>query len=89
MSREAIHPPDAPAAPLLVDAAGAAQNPEAAQEPPRLALRPKEAAASLGIGVRLLWELTNRGEIPSLKLGRCTVYPVHVLQKWLRDRATP
>ena len=65
----------------------ASQTPDAGQEPPRLALRPKEAAVSLGIGVRKLWELTNRGEIPSVKLGRCTVYPVALLGEWLREQA--
>lgn len=54
---------------------------------PRLALRPREAACALGIGIRLLWELTNRGEIPHVKAGRCTLYPVDQLAEWLRDRA--
>jgi len=41
----------------------------------------------LGISERLLWSLTNRGEIPHLKLGRATLYPVDQLQEWLRERA--
>lgn len=60
------------------------------QSPPtplRLALRPKEAAAALGIGERLLWELSNRGELPHVKLGRCVVYPVADLERWLSERA--
>ncbi len=52
-----------------------------------LALRPREAARVLGISERLLWSLTNRGEIPHLKLGRATLYPVAQLQEWLRERA--
>lgn len=52
-----------------------------------LALRPREAARVLGISERLLWSLTNRGEIPHLKLGRATLYPVAQLQRWLDDRS--
>lgn len=56
-------------------------------EPSALAIRPREAARVLGISERLLWSLTNRGEIPHLKLGRATLYPVEQLQEWLRERA--
>ena len=56
--------------------------------PPRLALRPREAAAALGIGVRKLWELTNRGEIPCVRCGRAVIYPVGELERWLSARAT-
>lgn len=54
---------------------------------PRLALRPKDAAAALGIGARLLWSLTNRGEIPHVRMGRAVVYPVDDLRRWLSERA--
>jgi len=54
---------------------------------PRLALRPKEAARALGISERLLWSLTNRGEVPHLRMGRAVVYPVHALRDWLAERA--
>lgn len=53
----------------------------------QLALRPREAARALGIGERLLWSLTNRGEIPHLKLGRATLYPVEDLRRWLSEKA--
>ena len=53
----------------------------------RLALRPKEAALALGIGERLLWSLTNCGEIPHVRLGRAIVYPVDVLREWLAKQA--
>ena len=60
---------------------------------PRLGLRAAEAAKALGIGQRLLWELTNRREIPHLRLGRAVIYPVDGLQAWLAQRgqtgATP
>ena len=54
---------------------------------PRLALTSKEAAASLGIGVRLLWEKTACGEIPCTRIGRLVRYPVVLLEKYLADRA--
>lgn len=57
------------------------------ESPAALAIRPREAARVLGISERLLWSLTNRGEIPHLKLGRATLYPVDQLQEWLRERA--
>lgn len=59
----------------------------ACADSPRLALRPKDAAAALGIGPRLLWEKTNCGEIPHVKIGRCVVYPVRELEKWLAQQA--
>lgn len=59
---------------------------EAGQDAGTLGLRPKDAAKLLGIGERKLWELTNRGDIPHLKLGRCTVYPRHLLIRWLEDK---
>ena len=52
-----------------------------------LAVRPKDAAKLLGIGERLLWSLTNRGEIPCVRLGRCVIYPVDQLRTWLGSRA--
>jgi excisionase family DNA binding protein len=56
-------------------------------ETPCLALRPREAARALGIGPRLLWSMTNRGEIPHLRLGRALVYPVDALRRWLSEQA--
>ena len=61
--------------------------PEPRPAPPCLALRPREAAAALGIGVRLLWERTNSGEIPSARIGRAVVYPVEGLRDWLRRQS--
>ena len=56
--------------------------------PPRLALRPREAARALGIGERLLWSKTNAGEIPCVRIGRAVVYPVASLVAWLAEQAT-
>lgn len=60
---------------------------EADHGPECLAWGAKKAAKALGIGVRLLWEMTNRGEIPHAKLGRRIVYPVADLRKWLSEQS--
>lgn len=53
-----------------------------------LALRPREAAKALGIGQRLLWDLTApRGPIPAVKVGTCVLYPVDGLRKWLAQQS--
>ena len=51
--------------------------------PPRLALRPAEAAKALGIGRRLLWSETNAGRIPCVRIGKAVLYPVESLRDWL------
>jgi hypothetical protein len=55
--------------------------------PQQLALRPREAAKAIGIGIRLLWQLTKDGRIPCVRVGgakRNTIlYPVAALQAWL------
>jgi excisionase family DNA binding protein len=54
---------------------------------PRLALRPKEASQAIGIGARLLWQLTNQGRIPHVRLGKRVVYPVDQLREWLAEQS--
>ncbi len=62
--------------------------PDRDADPERLALRPAEAAKVLGIGQRLLWQETNRGAIPHLRIGaKVVVYPVAALREWLADNA--
>ena len=56
---------------------------------PPLALRPREAAAALGISERTLWGLKAQGRIPFVQVGRVTLYPVRELEAWLTARATP
>jgi predicted DNA-binding transcriptional regulator AlpA len=51
--------------------------------PSPLALRPREAAAALGISERKLWSLTQAGDVPHVKLDRVTLYPVAALEDWL------
>lgn len=56
-------------------------------EPAPLAFRPREAAKALGIGERLLWDLTKRNEVPHARIGRAVVYPVDGLRAWLTAKA--
>lgn len=54
---------------------------------PALALRPKDAAKALGVGERALWQWTRDGVIPCVRIGRCKLYPVDLLQAFLAERA--
>ena len=49
----------------------------------RLALRPKEAAAALGIGNNAIYELCARQDFPTLKIGNKIIIPVDGLRRWL------
>ncbi|MBW7905312.1 MAG: helix-turn-helix domain-containing protein [Phycisphaerae bacterium] len=83
-----MRPDDAPNPPTIAfPAPSAAPASDDASAPPRLALRPKDAAKALGVGERLLWSMTNRGEIPHIKLGKCVLYPVAELERWLSEQA--
>ena len=57
-----------------------------------LALRPREAARSLNISPRLLWQLTKDGHIPCVRVGsgkrKTVLYPVEQLQAWLAREAS-
>jgi excisionase family DNA binding protein len=66
-----------------------ANNQPSKSEPatPCLAMRPREAAKALGISERLLWEWTNRGEVPHIRIGKAILYPVDVLRRWLEEQA--
>ena len=50
-----------------------------------LSLRPREAAA--GLSVSTLARFTKAGELPCVKLGRSVLYPVAMLEEFLRTRA--
>ena len=54
---------------------------------PRLALRPREAAAALGISEKALWSLTNMGLVPHIRLSeRIVLYPIDGLRRWLDEQ---
>lgn len=54
---------------------------------PTLALRAKDAARALGISARHLWQLTNDGHIPCVRVGsgrrKTVLYPTELLRSWL------
>ncbi len=54
---------------------------------PAICLRPREAAAALGLSLRTLWLLTNTGEVPSFKVGTCRLYSVAALTAWAMRRS--
>ncbi len=55
-----------------------------ATAPVRLLLRATDAAEALGLGTRKLWELTNRGIIPCVRIdGRAVRYVVADLERWV------
>jgi len=53
-----------------------------------LLLRPREAAEALALSERKLWELTNRGELPVVRVGRAVRYDVSDLRAWLMANKT-
>ncbi len=53
--------------------------------PAPLLLRPAEAARLLTISKRLLWTLTNRGEVPCVRIGRAVRYDPRDLEDWLQN----
>ncbi len=50
---------------------------------PVLLVKPRDAAAMLGIGERTLWGLTKCGAVPSRRIGRAVRYSVSELRAWL------
>jgi excisionase family DNA binding protein len=55
----------------------------------RLSLRPREAAKSLGISTRTLWQLTHDGHIRCVRTGpgprAGVLYPISALREWLGE----
>ena len=49
-------------------------------------LKAKQAAARLTIGSRKLWQLTNRGEIPHVRIGRCVRYDPSDIEAWIEKQ---
>ena len=47
-----------------------------------------EAARILSIGKRKLWELTNCGSIPCVRIGRAVRYSVEALRDWILKQST-
>ena len=62
------------------------KKPESDAAVPRLALRAKEVAHSLGICERKVWELTNRGLLPHFRIGTSVRYTVDDLRQFMEDQ---
>ena len=60
-------------------------SPESARPVERLALRPPEAAAALGISERKLRELLP--ELPHVRRGGVLMIPIEPLRRWLEEQA--
>ena len=54
----------------------------------RLAYSLDELAEATGLSKRMLWELTNRNEIPHRRVGRRILYPVKLIESWLEEKST-
>lgn len=51
-----------------------------------LALRPRDAAAALGISPSTLERLRKTGQIPHIKIHNVVLYRVDSLRQWLKER---
>lgn len=56
------------------------------EQPVRLLMTADQAAAALAISPRKLWDLTQSGEIPSLRIGRSVRYDPDDLRSWIVKR---
>mgnify|MGYP000178213060 CR=1 FL=1 len=52
-----------------------------------LALRARQAAKLLNVCQKTLWSWTKSGVVPHVRVGRAVLYPVDLLQDWLRQQA--
>lgn len=65
-----------------ITSAGAGSGPEP------LLLRPEQAALHLGISRSKLFGMLQKGEIPSLTIGRCRRIPAAALERWIQERTS-
>jgi excisionase family DNA binding protein len=52
-----------------------------------LALRPRDAAAALGVSERLLLEWRKNHGLPYVRLGETVLHPVEEVRAWLRAKS--
>ncbi|MDG2012397.1 MAG: helix-turn-helix domain-containing protein [Pirellulaceae bacterium] len=50
---------------------------------PTLLLTATQAAEALAISPRKLWGMTQSGQVPHIRLGRCLRYPADDLRLWI------
>ncbi len=55
------------------------------QPTPRLLLTARQAAAALAVCEKTLWTLTQRGDIPVVKIGRAVRYDPRDLTAWIES----
>ncbi len=55
---------------------------------PPLLIRIADAAQMLSLGRSTLYEMINRGELPSIKCGAARRIPVAALHRWVQDNTT-
>lgn len=53
----------------------------------RLMLRPAEVAETIGISRSKTYELIQRGEIPSIRVGSSVRVPMDLLKAWINRQA--
>ena len=53
----------------------------------RLLLSPREAAKALSVCEKTLWTLTQKGEIPVMRMGRAVRYPLDRLKEWIEKQS--
>ena len=56
------------------------------EKPRRLLVGVEDAATILGIGQRTVWKLAKEGELPTVRIGNRTLWPVRELEKWVEDQ---
>lgn len=59
--------------------------PAVAPPPDALLLTPREAARLLSISTRTLWSMSDRGEIPVVRIGRSVRYYRAALVEWIAN----
>ena len=53
----------------------------------RLLLSPREAAKALSVCEKTLWTLSQKGEVPVIRIGRAVRYPVDGLREWIQKQS--
>ena len=53
----------------------------------RLLLSVREAATAMGICEKTLWTLTQKGEIPVVRIGSAVRYSVDGLREWIQKKS--
>lgn len=52
-----------------------------------LALKPKEAAPLIGVGVNAIYNLCHRTDFPAIKVGSGYIIPTDALRNWLNEQS--